>query len=386
MSNGSSSAAGARVAYLDHLRWGVIVLVVALHAAVTYSGVGGWYYHEPAQLGAPTLLFFLAFETHLQAFFMGLLFLVSGYFVPTAYDRKGARRFLLDRAFRLGLPVAFYALVLQPINFYAVLMHKGEPLPPFGPVYAQHITSLRVLSGTGPLWFALALLIFTTVYALVRRARGSGTWRPARAEPPGHQAVGWFLAGLAGVTFLVRVAQPIGTDVFNMQLCFFPQYIALFVVGMMARRGDWFAGWSRAFGLRWLRVALAAGPPLWLLAVLGAQPWSGDFTRVAGGWHWPSAVYCLWESLFCVGICLGALVLVRDRANRQTSWTQFLSDNAFAVYVFHAPILIGLTMLLSRLGWPPLAKFVLLSGLSLGVSFAGAALLFRRVPGLRRIL
>lgn len=362
------------------------MLVVALHAAVTYSGVGGWYYHEPASLGVPTLLFFLAFETHLQAFFMGLLFLVAGYFVPPAYDRKGTRRFLLDRAFRLGLPVAFYALVLEPVNFYAVLMHKGGPLPPFVGTYLKHIMSWGVVAGTGPLWFALALLIFTVVYALVRRARGDRTWRPAATEPPGYRAVGWFVIGLAGITFLVRLVQPIGTDVLNMQLCFFPQYIALFVVGMMARRGDWFERWTWVFARDWFRLALIAGPLLWLLAVLGSQPWSGDFTRVAGGWHWPSAVYSLWETVFCAGVCLGAMVSLRERANRHTTWTQFFSDNAFAVYVFHAPILIGLTILLSRLAWPPLVKFVMLSGLSLAVSFAAAALVFRRVPGLRRIL
>jgi peptidoglycan/LPS O-acetylase OafA/YrhL len=93
--------------FLDHLRWGVIALVVTVHAAVTYSGVGGWYYHEPARLGTPSLVAFLAYETHLQAFFMGLLFLVSGFLTPGAFDRKGARQFLSDRVMRLGVPTAF---------------------------------------------------------------------------------------------------------------------------------------------------------------------------------------------------------------------------------------------------------------------------------------
>ncbi len=33
----------ARWLYLDHLRAALVILVVVLHAAVTYSGLGGWY-------------------------------------------------------------------------------------------------------------------------------------------------------------------------------------------------------------------------------------------------------------------------------------------------------------------------------------------------------
>jgi len=41
-------------------------------------------------------------------------------------------------------------------------------------------------------------------------------------------------------------------------------------------------------------------------------------------------------------MCLGLLTLFRDRFNRQGAVARFLSANAFAVYVFHAPVLIAL--------------------------------------------
>lgn len=378
--------AGGRWPFLDHLRWGVIVLVVTLHAAVTYSGIGGWYYHEPAKLGTPSLVFFLAYETHLQAFFMGLLFLVAGYFVPGACDRKGERRFLRDRVMRLGVPTAFYALVIEPIIFYAVLAHKGTPAPRFFEAYPKYLASLQVLAGTGPMWFALALLAFSAGYAGWRWIGGSAPWRPAADRLPGSAAVAGLIAAIAVATFLVRIVQPIGTDVINLQLCFFPQYIALFAVGVLAYRGDWLRRVPRALGLRWLRLALLVGPLLWLGALIGANVWSGEYSRLAGDLHWPSALYCLWESLFGCGVCLGLVVIARDQFNRHTPLTRWLSDNSFAVYVFHPPILIGLTIALHRLNWPPLAKFVLLSLLGLVASFLAAHYVFRRVPGLRRIL
>jgi surface polysaccharide O-acyltransferase-like enzyme len=267
-----------------------------------------------------------------------------------------------------------------------VLYHKGAPAPPFWEAYPKYLITLQVLSGTGPLWFTLALLVFTVIYALARLSRGSLSPKPVTDRLPGHVNVAAFIVALALVTFLVRVVQPIGTDVLNLQLCFFPQYIALFIIGMVACRADWLLRIPRAFGLFWLRVALVAGPVMWVTALVGADVGSGEFSRLAGGLHWPSALYCLWESLFCVGVCLGLVVMVRDHFNRHTPLTRMLSDNSFAVYVFHAPILIGLTMVLHGVAWPPLGKFLLLSVLGLAACFLLSQFVLRRIPGLRRIL
>ncbi len=371
---------------MDHLRWGVVALVVTLHAAVTYSGIGGWYYHEPAKLGTTSLLTFLTYELHLQAFFMGLLFFVAGFFVPGAYDRKGAGRFLKDRMLRLGVPTAFYALAIEPAIFYTVLFQKGSPPPAFWEAYPAYLLNLQVLAGTGPLWFTFALLVFTLFYAGARLWRGSSVWKPAANRLPSHTEVAGFISVIALVTFLVRIVQPIGTDVINMQLCFFPQYIGLFVVGMVAYRGDWLLRIPRTFGLFWLRLAVIAGPVLWVGILVGGRVWSGDFSLIVGGVRWQSGLYCLWESLFCTGVCLGLVVTVRDAFNRHTALTRFLSTNCFAVYVFHAPILIGLTVALHGLAWSPLAKFLLLSVVGLIVSFMASHFVLRRIPGLRRIL
>ena len=45
--------------------------------------------------------------------------------------------------------------------------------------------------------------------------------------------------GMGICTFLVRIVQPIGTNILNMQLCFFSQYILLFSVGVLAWRRNW---------------------------------------------------------------------------------------------------------------------------------------------------
>src|SRR5438876_1909371 len=86
--------AKTRLDFVDNLRWLMIVLVVSMHAAVTYSHIGSWYFMEGEKPGIAATAFFATYQAFLQAFFMGLLFLIAGYFVPGAFDEKGIRRFL----------------------------------------------------------------------------------------------------------------------------------------------------------------------------------------------------------------------------------------------------------------------------------------------------
>ena len=60
-----------------------------MHAAVTYSAVGRWYYLEKPVLSRGSEFILVTWQALLQAFFMGFLFFIAGYFVPPAFDRKG---------------------------------------------------------------------------------------------------------------------------------------------------------------------------------------------------------------------------------------------------------------------------------------------------------
>ena len=106
----------ARMFFIDNLRWTMIFLVISMHSADTYSPLGSWYFTDRTPLSPPTLLFFEAWQMYLQSFFMGLLFFVAGFFLPSSLHRKGPVRLMRDRAFRLGLPVLFYMFVLGPFT------------------------------------------------------------------------------------------------------------------------------------------------------------------------------------------------------------------------------------------------------------------------------
>jgi surface polysaccharide O-acyltransferase-like enzyme len=376
-----------RLYFLDNIRSLVIALVVMVHAAVTYSCLGDWYYYEPANLDAFSFLLFGIFLSFTQAFSMGLLFLIAGYFVPESFDRKGPARFLRDRAIRLGIPTLIYMLFINPAIIYYLLAFQWQgPRPPLGEYLANYILSLEFLGESGPMWFALALLIFSAIYAAFRLLSHSRSKQPHEQKIPGHLAVVGLILLISAGAFTIRLFQPIGTSVLNMQLCFFSSYIALFLVGILARRNDWLLRIPSSFALAWLKAGLIVGSAFWLAIVYFGGMASGDISAYSGGWHWQSAAYALWESFFAVAASLGFIAVFREHFNSRGRLTGFLSDNSFSVYLFHPPVLILVSLALKDLACHPLAKFVLCSALAVPLCFLAGGFIFRRIPLLRRVL
>ena len=362
----------------------MIMLVVSMHAAVTYSHLGSWYYMEDRPVSAVETGLFATYQATLQSFFMGFLFFIAGYFVPGAYDSKGPGKFIRDRAFRLGLPLLFFVFILQPIAIYCIGLFHGEDVAPngFTGLYSHYITSGHWLGGTGPLWFCEALLIFCLAYAGFRMLA-----RPiATTAVPGKARIWGLIVLIAVLTFLVRFPWPNGTSFYNLQFCYFSQYVAYFIAGTLAFRGGWLDKFTTADGKYWGRVALIGGLLLWvaLLALGGAT--KGSLSAYQGGLHWQSLGMAFWESMTGTAISLYLLVMFQERFNRQGSAARFFSANAFAVYVFHTPVLIAISRLASPVQTPLLLKFLFLTIISILVSYALCSLLFRKLPLLRRIL
>jgi glucans biosynthesis protein C len=372
----------ARLGYIDNLRSTMIVWVVAFHTAITYSHIGSWYYSDPTPVDKISSIVFLTFEVHSQAFFMGILFLLAGYFVPGAFDRKGFRRFITDRFVRLGLPSLLYIFVIQPLLMH-YLLHAGNG--GIADYYRSFLDSGDWLTGGGPMWFAIALLLFCLVYGLFRiivPAKGKASALPA----PG--LVGLMSTGLviAVFAFLIRTEEPMGKGFLYFQPAFFAQYLVLFAMGIVAYRNDWFVRLPRRLGYGMLIGAAVLSPIVWsLLFVLGGGLQQGVAVYV-GGWRWQSAGYALWESLFCMAVCAGLLVLYRENFNGRGRVSKLMSDDSFGIYFVHPPIVVAVTQVFGWLALPPLAKWLVMAPLAFLATLAVVHLILRRTPLLRRII
>lgn len=357
-----------------------------MHAADTYSPLGNWYFVDRKPLATATLLFFAAWQMYLQAFFMGLLFLIAGFFVPAAFDRKGPGKFVQDRAFRLGLPVLLYMFILGPITEYYVA-HSWVSTKPtsFTNEWIKHIRNGQFLQENGPLWFCLALLIFSVVFVVFRHAYGGHFMERTKAEHTlDDGTLIRFALLMAAATFAIRLA---GLPTFlNLPLRDFGQYILLFGAGILFARHQSLPKLELSSGIRWLALALSVGFAVWLTILITGGALRGEGSAFYGGWHWQNAALSIWESFTCVALCYGLITLFSYKFNRQGRITHFLSENAFSVYVFHPPILILAARMLHGLTLQPILKFIALTILTVIASFILSAAVFRRLPVLRRIL
>ncbi len=365
-----------RLFFIDNLRWFLTILVLVLHLSITYGGSGSWYYQDPAKDELTALLLTIVTATN-QAFFMGLFFLISAYFLPGSYKSKGPGLLSRDRLVRLGIPLLFYTLCLHPLVNYIAQGFQGTYLAYWG----QYLTHWQEIS-TGPTWFVEALLIFTAGYVIWRLLVHHVQNKVDRVQE--QRFPSWFVLlsgalGLAVLSFLVRILFPIGwvPPVFNLQLAFFVQYILLFMLGIMAYHRGWLFTIPDNKGRVGLWMVIGAIILFPIVAIAGDAMHHIAFFM--GGWHWQALVFALWEATVCLGMCLFLLTLFRKRFNQQGWLTSFLAKNAYTVYIIHPLVLVGVAVALRGLMLYPLLKFILALIIAVPCSFA-LGFVVRKIP------
>jgi glucan biosynthesis protein C len=380
---GARASTGSRLLFIDNMRVMLTLQVVLFHLLIIYAGTGGWLYKEGREdfvtgaLGAWLI-------TVSQAYFMGLFLLISAYFVPGSYDRKGAGRFLKDRLIRLGIPLAVYSWIASPLLVYVVKRVKeGLSLP-----WWHYLPGLKfeAVIGSGPLWFVETLLIFSVVYVgwrLVVPARPASS--TVDTQFPGNGMIALFALLLGIVSFVVRLWRPIGWSFspLNLQFPFFAQYIALFIVGLIAYRRNWLLGLPEATGRLWLAIGIVMIFLFWPLVIGGGM--DKGVEPFAGGWHWQAIAYALWESFTCLGMCIGLIYLFRRAVNRQGKLAKFLSSNAYTAYIIHGVVITIMALAVRDVMVYPLLKWALVALVAVPLCF-GLSHLIRKLPYTDRAL
>ncbi|WP_235590041.1 acyltransferase family protein [Burkholderia cenocepacia] len=364
-----------RNAGLDALRACLTLLVVFHHCAITYGALGGWYYHEVAagpSVESALLTLFCAIN---QAFFMGLFFFLAGYYTPPSIDRKGVSRFLADRFLRLGLPLLIYGLLIGPATI--ALAQSGADHP-----FAQTLERLwrKGTFENGPMWFAEALLIFSTAAALLHiafpRTVARGTNRVARAPSDTTLAAAALLTGIAALA--LRSRWPVGINVWGLQLGYFASYVVLYAAGCRTAHAHWIVHLPAPQVRLWSRIALLALPVL-PLAYLIAK-------------HVPAlrgrpqdVIYAFWEPLVAWGTILFLVDRFQQSFDRLKGAWRPLSRRAYAIYIIHPPVLVAVALAWRNVPASPFLKFAVTGSIACVACYLIAGLLLR-VPRLASIL
>lgn len=376
-----------RKLYIDNLRTFLITLVMLLHIAVTYGPIGFWYYYERTGLLSTYLLgFFVSFN---QAFLLGLFLMISAYFIIPSYDRKGADLFIRDRFRRLGIPLLFYIIIIGPFLIYIQKLFIAKEKVNFLYFYYNFIIK-NIIIEAGPLWFLQALLIFSLFYTLLmeiikKAQKKKGTFEKKGLDFPQNYKIILFIISLAIVTFLVRIRFPIETSIINLQLCFLPQYVSLFILGIFAYRNNWFEKITYKKAIFWLSVLIFT-TLLWpILLFFSGTFKEADITLIAGGFRWQAFLYALWEAIIAISSSISIIYFFKKRLNRQNNLFGSLYKSAYTVFIIHPLIIVPLSYSIKGLEIHPLIKFSIVAAVSIPLSFIIGNII-RKMPFLKRIL
>ncbi len=369
-----------RDAWADNLKVVLVVGVIIAHTIMAWTGVGNWVFTEDP-VREPLLSLLILVSVIGALFGMPLFFLIAGLFTVSSFERKGLRGFLLDRLIRLGVPLLFFIVFLAPFVEYADPENAGWQ-GGFADFTWQVVWwAWPDPPAWGPTWFLAVLLLFSAVYAIARTLapRREAGRRPLRMSFLAAVAIAVALA-----SYLVRIEAPIGDEPFRLALPQAPGWIAGFALGVVGAESGWFDPVDpllarRARHLAWgtvtaftlvLTVAMSAGEPVELFA--------GEGT-------WQSLLTAVLEGFLIVSMPLWLIDLFRRRWNHQGRLLREASRAAFAAFVLHQVVLVGLVLVTHELPWPPEADFVLVSLLGVAGSF-GLGTLLVRLPGVRRVL
>lgn len=149
--------------YLDNLRWASVALVVVYHAFYMFNACG-----VLAGIGpfAP-IQYQDVFLPFVYPWFMVLLFVIAGMCARYSLEKRSAGEFVRSRTVKLLVPSTVGLLVWHWLTGLTY-MSIGGGLEDLAQVPRLALYLIAALSGTGPLWFAQLLWVYSLLLALIR--------------------------------------------------------------------------------------------------------------------------------------------------------------------------------------------------------------------------
>lgn len=369
-----AAAAIARLHFLDHLRAVIILLVILLHASMTYMAFPPewWYVLEPENSLLFTALVLLVDVANMQ-----ILFFIAGFFAYSSIEKYGPGRFMRQKLLRLGLPWLFAVIFLAPLVTYLIPVTRGFAgsylefwtRDFWGPFYQQSVY-----------WFLGILLLLFAVFAAFYKHEPSLQAIPRRAQAPAWRVFAGFWAVTTLWYLLSSMIMPVDTWLNAVKLFVFQParlllYAAYFILGIYADR----RGWFRAGGYR---------PPLdlWVGAALLSA-----VAYLAVRWFWLdgsianlAAQAALFNAL-CLSVLLASTAIFQRYVNQPGRIWSSLSRNAYGIYYLHPLILYPLAFAALSFSGSIFLEVALLVVITILVAWAVSALILTRWPGLREI-
>jgi glucans biosynthesis protein C len=379
---------------VKNLKGVVIVIVLAFHSVLAYlnfSPASAFVFDDPPYrwLSVPIVdserwFGFDLFCALQDLYLMTLMFFISGLFVWPSLVRKGSRTFLFERALRLGLPFCLVVGLLMPLAYYPV--YRLTAIDTSLSAYREHFLALPFWP-SGPPWFLGVLLVFDLAATLVYQlSRNAGDVLPLSSVRPRGFVIVLLLASAVAYVPLALIFTPwrwAQFGPFGLQLSRPLHYAVYFFAGvvvgahgidrgLLATDGTLVRSWNI-----WAAAAVAA-----FVAWLGVAGLAMQLSDPPLGLQIVQAL-CFVAS--CGSTCMLLLTLFLRFANQPWPALDFLSDNAFGLYLVHYVFVVWLQYLLLGVASLAIIKALAVFGGTLILSYATIAAV-RRVAAVVKLM
>jgi glucan biosynthesis protein C len=147
-----------RLAYLDWLRFLVVLSLAPFHASISFTGMGSVYVYDtpvrdiilsggaPVNIGPPVLSLFTVF---LDNWFMNLLFFISGIGAVFSLRKRSGAQFMGERCNRLLLPFLFGILLVVSFQSWLGALSFGR----FSGSFLAYFPVFFTIGNWGQPWF-----------------------------------------------------------------------------------------------------------------------------------------------------------------------------------------------------------------------------------------
>ena len=370
-----------RFLFFDQIRALMIALVIVVHVSMAF-GTSWMGVRIPIEGTAVPLFGGISiwFGYLCNTFFMYMLFLLSGYFVPRSVHKKGIAHYLKDRLRRIGIP---FLVGLLFINNASWLLGRLSLSSPLAELPLSEIPFNRV----GVLWFLVVLFVFDLLYCSWVALRGDRF--SVNTSVPIPQLRSWLISAvvlailevvLATRTDLWAVLRRSPLDGLGYQGMHIFTYAFLFFLGCKASFHRWLERLNTHLIVRWFRFSVALA--LCLLAISLVLTFNDSMTADSGKLSLLGALlnpFIGWEMVAYL------LLWFQRNENYCGHWLATAGVDSFGAYIIHPLVLV---VLLETIGFIGLNHWLIaLSASVIGIMISfGISHQLRRIPSVARII
>jgi glucans biosynthesis protein C len=375
--------------WVDYLRSSITVLVVAHHSTLSYTTFAtfnktAYIFSTHPVVDAKRWVGLDIFVNFNDIFFMSLMFLIGGLFLKKSLLKKGRSAFIRERFYRLFIPFLFLGTILMLFAYFPsyYIAHNSADIP----AYIKDFFTVEYWP-VGPPWFIWMLFLFNLLFAwfyspLQHAFEKTGRYLVVLKDKPfiifaGLFCMMWIL--YVPLAYKVGAGTWTGWGPFDFQLSRILLYFGFFITGILIGETDFnnelFSSQSSMVKnwLSWILLSLLVfvvvtliGKPLRLLV-------NNSVISAFVAWM----IYYSFYVASCMASCIAFLAAFKRFVRSEKSWMNYLSENAYLIYLIHYVFVIWCQYFLLNTDLPAFVKFVLTFVVALSFSWITSSLLRR---------